>query len=127
MPEKTVSIWVAHADWAADTLHAITSPRYTEDGDCLGSEFSRAFGVSLDDDLQEVAQVESGCSLLAALEDFSYAASLCNSLSEQGLVLTQQPFNQLLLAYETTFSGAPQSASIRGVTFHYIASASYHE
>lgn len=127
MPEKTVSIWAAHADWADDTLHAITSPCYTEDGDCLGSEFSRAFGVSLDDDLREVAHVESGCSLLAALEDFSYAASICDSLSQQGLVLTPQPFNQLLLAYETTFAGVPRSASIRGVTFHYITSVSYRE
>lgn len=127
MPEKTVSIWATHADWSEDTLHHLTCPSYTEDGDSQGSEFSRAFGVSLDDDLLEVARVEVGCSLLAALEDFSYATSICDSLTEQGLGQTPQPFNQLVLAYDHRFTGTPSTASIRGVIVHYIASVSYRE
>ncbi|WP_259674585.1 immunity 22 family protein [Pseudomonas fluorescens] len=48
--KKIVSIWKANTDWEPSTLRDVMSPEYSDDGDFLGTEFSKAFLLGFVDD-----------------------------------------------------------------------------
>ncbi|MGA3828094.1 immunity 22 family protein [Pseudomonas chlororaphis] len=123
---KTVSIWVANTGWDIPTLQQATTPSYSEDGDFLGSDFTKAFALDfIDDDLMEADKVEITSSLPDAVEGFSYDSEISKSINRQPTKIP--PIDTVILVYELQYSGALAKNLIKGKEFIYVGSFEYRE
>ncbi|WP_124322818.1 immunity 22 family protein [Pseudomonas chlororaphis] len=123
---KTVSIWVAHTGWDIPKLQQVTTPSYSEDGDFLGSDFTKAFALDfIDDDLMEADKVEVTSSLPDAIEGFSYDSEISSSINRNPVKIP--PIDTVILVYELQYSGALAKNLIKGEEFIYVGSFEYRE
>ncbi|WDH20651.1 immunity 22 family protein [Pseudomonas chlororaphis] len=123
---KTVSIWVANTGWDIPTLQQATTPSYSEDGEYLGSDFTRAFALDfIDDDLMEADKVEITSSLPDAIEGFSYDSEISNSINRNPTKIP--PTDTVILIYELQYSGTPTRSLIKGKEFIYSGCFEYRE
>jgi len=123
---KTVSIWVANTGWDIPTLQQATTPSYSEDGEFIGSDFTKAFALDfIDDDLMEADKIETTSSLQDAVEGFSYDSEIFNSINKNPTKIP--PIDTVILVYELQYSGAITNNLIKGKDFIYAGCFEYHE
>ena len=123
---KIVSIWTANTGWDSPTLQDVMSPDYSDDGDFLGSEFSRAFSLDfVDDDVIEADIVEPTNSLARAIEGGSYDLDIITDMRDKNTDLIDEPIDTIIAVYDYSFHGNPKNNMIRGKLFIYRGSFAY--
>lgn len=126
--KKIVSIWTANTDWEPSTLRDVMSPEYSDDGDFLGSEFSKAFSLGfVDDDTVEADKIEPTNSLINAVDGCSYDLDIASDMKNKNTPLTDAPIDTIVAIYDYSFSGTPQNTKIRNNLFTYRGSFEYQE
>ncbi|MBN6717157.1 immunity 22 family protein [Pseudomonas capsici] len=126
--KKSVSIWTANTGWDMPTLREVMSPEYSEDGDFLGSAFSKAFSLGfVDDDTVEADKIEPTKSLLKAIEGGSYDVDIMADMKGKNTTSTQDLIDTIIAVYDFSFSGAPQSSTVKNKIFTYRGSFEYNE
>ncbi|MCI3912756.1 immunity 22 family protein [Pseudomonas viridiflava] len=126
--KKNVSIWTAFTEWQPSILQAVMEPKYSEDGDFLGSEFSNVFSLGFtDDDTVEADKVETTNSLSKAVEGCSYDSDIIESIKKKSILTTEDPIDTIVAIYNYSFSGEPKSSYIREKMFFYRGSFEYED
>lgn len=126
--KKIVSIWTANTEWEPSTLRDVMIPEYSDDGDFLGSEFSKAFSLDfVDDDAIEADKIESTNSLIDAIDGCSYDLDIASDMKNKNTPLTDAPIDTIVAIYDYAFSGTPQNTKIRSSLFTYRGSFEYQE
>ncbi|MEE5062339.1 immunity 22 family protein [Pseudomonas alliivorans] len=126
--KKIVSIWTAFTEWQPSILQTVMQPKYSEDGDFLGSEFSNAFSLGFaDDDTVEADKVETTNSLSKAVEGCSYDSDIIESIKKKNIHTTEDPIDTIVAIYNYSFSGEPKSSYIREKMFFYRGSFEYED
>lgn len=125
--KNIVSIWTANTDWEPSTLRDVMSPEYSDDGDFLGSEFSKAFSLGfVDDDTVEADKIEPTNSLIDAIDGCSYDLDIASDMKNKNSPLTDAPIDTIVAIYDYSFS-PPQNTKIRNNLFTYRGSFEYQD
>ena len=126
--KKIVSIWTANTDWEPSTLRDVMSPEYSDDGDFLGSEFSKAFSLGfVDDDTVEADKIEPTNSLIDAIDGCSYDLDIASDMKNKNPPLTEAPIDTIVAIYDCSFSDTPKNTKTRNNLFTYRGSFEYQD
>jgi len=122
--EGKVSLWFGHASSAKSFWNAL-EVEFSDDGDFLGSEFSRAFGIGYYDDALREAEFTEKVPL--NLEEFltgaSYQDSIVPRFVEIGVRLDGSE-NCIILLYNYQHEKT-DVATACGVDFKFVGAVSY--
>lgn len=126
--KKIVSIWTANTDWEPSTLRDVMSPEHSDDGDLLGSEFSKAFSLGfVDNDTVEADKIQPTNSLIDAIDGCSYDFDIASDMKNKNTPLTEAPINAIVAIYDYSFSGTPKHTKIRNNLFAYRGRFEYQD
>lgn len=104
------------------------SPEYSDDGDFLGSEFSKAFSLGfIDDDTVEADKIEPTNSLIDAIDGCSYDLDIASDMKHKNTPLTEARIDTIIAIYDYSFSGTPKNTKIRNNLFTYRGSFEYQD
>jgi Immunity protein 22 len=118
-----VSLWIGTAKSEAP-FNAAQEVSFSEDGDFLGSEFSRAFGIEYYyDGLKEAAYRENSSSRLdELLRGASYDAAIVNRFESIGRI--DEQVNCIILLYNYRHAG-PTEFKTDGLSLRYFGAVNY--
>ena len=122
--QGTVSLWLGRAK-SADALWAALDVQFSDDGDSIGSEFSRAFGIDCyDDALREAEFYDApGATLAEFFRGASHESTVLSRFMARG-VTVEPGTNCLVLLYDCRHS-QPSTAQLTGVAFTCMGAVSY--
>ena len=121
--EGFVSAWIGNAT-SRDVLDRAVEVEYSEDGDLLGSPFSRAFGIGrYDDDVREVHYHET---IVSGLSDLLRGASYDDVVIPRLANLVSEPIegNCVILLYNYRHDG-PSEWDTEGFSLRYVGAVAY--
>ncbi|WP_347903501.1 immunity 22 family protein [Pseudomonas purpurea] len=125
---KTVSIWIANTHWDITTLQEVVSPSYSEDGDSLGSAFTRAFSLGfIDDDLIEIDIIKPTYSLAEAITGCSYDTALLSAINSRPAHLHPVTIDTIVLIYDHEAPVTLETNTIRDKQFLHVGKFKYSE
>jgi hypothetical protein len=121
--EGMVSLWLGNAG-TKDAFSEVLRVEFSEDGDFLGSKFSRGFGVGYyDEGLKESAYRGLACHDLSdLLTGVSYADVIIPRL--QGIIREKPKANCFVLLYDQEHNG-PETWTGDGVSLTFAGAVSY--
>ena len=120
-----VSLWLGEAE-SEDLFWCSLDVAFSDDGDFLGSSFSRAFGVDYyDDALREAEYVgERAASLRSLLAQASYGDTIDFRFEMAAIELGKQA-NCLVLLFDYRHRPPPAEAVVPGVRFRFAGVVPY--
>ena len=115
----TVSLWLGTVD-SASLLDAYMEIAYSEDGDFLGSGFSKNFGIEYyDDDFKECECVDRSRSIAQLLSGFSYDATIVPGFEELWGKELDEEVNAVVLLYNFRYSGSVKRAGRHQISLEF--------
>jgi hypothetical protein len=123
--EGTVSLWLGRAS-SKESFDALLKTSYSEDGDFLGSPFSRAFAVGwYDEGFREAKYLATPASSLPdLLRNFSYSKVVISNLETAGATIHAGE-NCVVLLYNQRHMDPKADWSSGGVSFRFVVSGCY--
>jgi immunity protein 22 of polymorphic toxin system len=123
--QGTVSLWIGRAPSEA-ALDAAVEVSSSEDGDFLGCDFSRAFGIDYFDQdyIEAVYREKSSTDLAELLKGASYHEVIIDRFRAIGQI--DEPVSCLILLFNFRHDGSVRSAGFGdGVSMRFLGAVSY--
>lgn len=123
--EGMVSLWLGDSE-SFDRLNSFLKIEFSEDGDPLGSEFSRELGLEyIDEDFSESECVGRTHSLGEALDGFSYNEIIAPRFIDKVGEILDKEINAVILLYNFEYLGMKSNIVRPGITLQFIGSLPY--
>lgn len=123
--EGTVSLWVGKAI-SREELERVLEVSFSDDGDFLGSEFSRAFGIDYYEDSTREAEVHDGAA--KTLNDLLHGASYEEKIIPEFEKLTGSRLageNAVVLLYNIRYEGTKGAWTTGGLELRFVGTVRY--
>jgi hypothetical protein len=119
----SASLWLGSID-SEEALDALVEERYSDDGDFLGSTFSRAFGIAYyDEDFREASfHARASANLGELLVGHSYDRVL---VARFGSIALDRPFGAVILLYNFSYRGERTRWDEGTAHFRFIGTVGY--
>jgi hypothetical protein len=121
-----VSLWLGQAV-SADALEGAMTIEYSEEGDFLGSEFSRRLRIEFyDDDFREAEMLDARtASVIQALAGFSADETVGPRFVELIGPELSEPFNAVVLLHNHQYDGTVARYEHAGVSLRFMGAVRY--
>lgn len=124
--ENMVSLWLGNFE-SEGMFTEYTTEEYTEDGDCIASEFCKEFfegDEPYEHDFLECFITTRSNDIRILLEGCSYDESVIKALSEAIGGCVDEKYNAVILIYDFEMDGIPLKSDMK---MKYIASVPYEK